>query len=87
MSNESRFFTVLTTVEKEVEGVTEVTHTPFDYTAEQADAAIVKYHQECAYDRASQDIKYYSVMIINEFGGVEMNESYRKPVVVAPVAE
>lgn len=78
MSSESRFFTVVTTVET-VNG--DVTHANYDYTAEQADAAIVKYHQECAYDRASQDVKYYSVMIINEFGGVEMNESYRKPVV------
>lgn len=78
MSQNSRFFTVVTTVET-VNG--DVTHANYDYTAEQADAAIIKYHQECAYDRASQDVKYYSVMIINEFGGVEMNESYRKPVV------
>lgn len=78
MSNESRFFTVLTTVE-DIEG--NVTHAPFDYSAEQANAAIVKFHQECAYDRASENVAYYSVIIVNEFGGVEMSESYRKPVV------
>ena len=83
MSNESRFFTVVTTVET-VNG--DVTHANYDYTAEQADAAIIKFHEECAYNRASENVKYYSCGIINEFMGVEMKESYTKTV-VAPVAE
>lgn len=84
MSNESRFFTVLTTVET-TEGV--VTHAPFDYTAEQADSAIAKYHEECAYNRTASHVAYYCVFIINEFGGVEYSESYHKPVVSTPVTE
>ena len=78
MSNESRFFTVVTTVET-VGG--ELVHSNFDYTKEQADSAIVKYHQECAYNRASENVAYYSCGIVNEFLGVEYSESYRKPVV------
>ena len=77
MSNESRFFTVITTVET-VSG--QVVHTPTDYTAEQADDAICKFHHECEYNRSTDTVAYYSCLIINEFGGVEMSESYRKPI-------
>ena len=82
MSNESRIFTVLLTVET-AEG--ELIPNTFIYTKEQADAAIIKFHEECAYNRASENVAYYSCSIINEFSGVEMKESYRKtfePVVV-----
>lgn len=84
MSNASRFFTVTTTVET-VNG--DVTHANYDYTAEQADAAIIKYHQECAYNRASDNVAYYSCGIINEFMGVEYSENYRKSIVVTPFEE
>lgn len=80
MSSESRIFTVLLTVEN-TEG--EIIPATFIYTKEQADDAIIKFHQECAYNRAADTVAYYSCSIINEFSGVEMKESYRKPVVVA----
>ena len=77
MSNESRIFTVLLTVEtKECQ----LTPTTDIYTKEQADAAIIKFHEECAYNRAAENVAYYSCAIVNEFNGVEMSESYRKPV-------
>ena len=84
MANESRIFTVLLTVEN-TEG--QLIPSTYIYTKEQADAAIIKFHEECAYNRASENVAYYSCAIVNEFNGVEMSEKYRKPVVVAPVAE
>jgi hypothetical protein len=85
MASESRFFTVITTVET-TDG--KVTHAPLDYTAAQADNAIAKFHEECNYNRLAEHVAYYCVFIINEFGGVEMSESYRKQEATpAPSAE
>ena len=77
MSNESRIFTVLLTVETK-EG--QLIPSTYIYTKEQADAALIKYHEKCAYNRAGENVAYYSCAIVNEFNGVEMSESYRKPV-------
>ena len=78
MASESRFFIVITTVET-VGG--EVTCTPQVFTKEQENAAICAWHHECEYNRSSDNVAYFSSCIINEFGGKEEGDSYRKPVV------
>ena len=89
MANDSRFFTLITTVET-VSG--EVTCTPQVFTKAQENAAICAWHHECEYNRSSNDVAYFSSYIINEFGGKEVGDSYRKQEVApastpAPSAE
>lgn len=73
MSKESRVFTVTTIVET-ADGIV-VAH--FDYQGDDREnEAMKKWHNECAYNRSINTVKYFCATIVNEWGGVEQKDEY-----------
>jgi len=84
MSTESKFFTV-NHITEDVEGNKVITHT--DYTAEQKNDAVIKFHELAKYARELNTIVYFRTSITNEWNGEEMVDTDTKEVEIEPIEE
>jgi len=71
MNNESLFFTV-THITVPFEGQPVIAHT--DYTSDQKNAAMAKYHELAKYAREVGNLSYFCTYISNQWGGVEVKD-------------
>lgn len=83
MSKESRFFTVkFVKTAPNSEGVVETTIEVKNYTAEQWNSAVLKFNEMSTYARSLKDCTYFRVSILNEWDGVEKEDT--ETITVAP---
>ena len=83
MSTESRFFTV-NHITEDYEGNRIISHT--DFTKEQANDAVIDFHNKAMYARQLNTIVYFRTSITNEWNGEEMVDTDTKEY-VEPIDE